>query len=77
MSQMDPMSKTVVWQVCQCEVTDTREYCVTCFPSKSCHLIEAMRDEDTFLRFPDLRVHSRMYTHSHLNKKVLEPGIKS
>ncbi len=81
MSKMDPMSKTVsktlVWQVCQCEVTDTREYCVTCFPSKSCHLIEAMRDEDTFLRFPDLRVHSRLYTHSHLNKKVLEPGIKS
>ena len=45
-----------VWQVCQCEVTDNRDYCVTCFPSKSAHLAEAMRDEDTFLRYSDLRL---------------------
>ena len=63
-----------VWQVCRCEVTDKRDYCVTCFPSKSAHLLEAMKDEDTFLRFPDLRV-----SHASLirNKNVLEPGIKA
>ena len=76
---MDPntLPKTLVWQVCYCEVTDTREYCATCFPSKACHLIEAMRDEDTFLRFPDLRVQAQTNNQAHLNKKVLEPGIKS
>uniref|UniRef100_A0A6C0HN49 Uncharacterized protein n=1 Tax=viral metagenome TaxID=1070528 RepID=A0A6C0HN49_9ZZZZ len=45
-----------VWQVCQCEVTDKRDYCVSCFPSKEAHLLEAMRDEDTFLRYSDLRL---------------------
>lgn len=49
-------SSVQVWQVCQCEVTDKREYCVSCFPSKSAHLAEAMRDEDTFLRHSDLRL---------------------
>ena len=59
MEQMKEKTKTnpvQVWQVCQCEVTDKREYCVSCFPSKSAHLAEAMRDEDTFLRYSDLRL---------------------
>ena len=50
------MKPVQVWQVCQCEVTDKRDYCVTCFTSKSAHLAEAMRDEDTFLRHSDLRL---------------------
>lgn len=64
-------SYTKVWQVCRCEVTDRRDYCVTCFPSKSAHLLEAMKDEDTFLRFPDLRLTQIR------NKNVFEPGIKA
>ena len=53
---MEQMKPVQVWQVCQCEVTDKRDYCVTCFHSKSAHLAEAMRDEDTFLRHSDLRL---------------------
>jgi len=53
---MEQMKVVQVWQVCHCEVTDKRDYCVACFPSKSAHLAEAMRDEDTFLRHSDLRL---------------------
>ena len=59
MEQMKEKTKTKpvqVWQVCQCKVTDKRDYCVSCFPSKSAHLAEAMRDEDTFLRHSDMRL---------------------
>jgi len=64
-------SYTIVWQVCACEVKDQRGYCETCFSSKTAHLAEAMKDEDTFLRFPDLRIQER------LNRNVLASGIKS
>jgi len=65
---MEPLK---VWQVCRCEVTD-RGYCVKCFPSKFAHLLEAMKDEDTFLRFPDLRVQP-----TSRNKNVLASGTKA
>jgi hypothetical protein len=70
---MEPSKKsfTKVWQVCRCEVVDHRDYCVTCFSSKSQHMLEAMKDEDTFLRFGDLQIQCIR------NKKVLEYGIKS
>jgi hypothetical protein len=63
-------TKTMVWQVCHCEVTDHREYCVTCFPSKSEHRFEAMKDEDTYLRFSDLRVQP-------LNNNAIPSGTKA
>jgi hypothetical protein len=65
---------TKVWQVCRCEVTDRRDYCVTCFPSKSAHLLEAMKDEDTFLRYPDLCLSKSVQIR---NKNDFEPGIKA
>lgn len=64
-----------VWQVCKCEVVDKRDYCVECFPSKSAHLLEAMKDEDTFLRHGDLQIHSN--PPCNRNKNVLEHGIKA
>lgn len=69
--KMEQSKLNKVWQVCKCEVVDKRDYCVECFPSKSAHLLEAMKDEDTFLRYGDLQIHSNR------NKKVLDPGIKA
>jgi len=73
--EQSKLTKVKVWQVCQCEVVDRRDYCATCFPSKSAHLLEAMKDEDTFLRYGDLQIQSN--PQSNRNKKVLDPGIKA
>ena len=66
----------MVWQVCHCEVTDQREYCVTCFPSKSDHRFEAMKDEDTYLRFSDLRVQPLLRLQP-LNNNAIPSGTKA
>ena len=65
---MEQMKVVQVWQVCHCEVTDKRDYCVSCFPSKSAHLAEAMRDDDTFLRYSDLRLRPMTPMTSRLTK---------
>jgi hypothetical protein len=66
---------TLVWQVCHCEVTDRRDYCTSCFTSKSAHTLEAMRDEDTYLRYSDLRVQPNVLASNVLASNVLAPNV--
>lgn len=63
---------TLVWQVCHCEVKDQRDYCTSCFTSKSAHTLEAMRDEDTYLRYSDLRVQPNV-----LESNIMASGTKA